>query len=746
MKALVYCMENWLGIAHLPRLLKNLGWEVHVSSPLGTHISRTRYKDRFLPQGVRKPDPGPIAQFGQVLADSRPDFIFPGDDSSTSLLHVYYELGAQNNAPQWELDLIRRSCGNPDFYARLELKRAQMEIADKVGIPAPAWRPANIALDALEFAEEHGYPVVLKTDIGTGGRGVKFCYSEDDIMREVKALQGGWNVCEFAKGKSISSGFVALDGELLEAFIFDRVRDNRGKTTVAEIMHQPHLIEHIEKFVKEVGYSGFGSMGFMLDDAGVGRFMEVNSRITPVGTAASLIGMDLPRALTRALHDERVAPSSGIAGKVVLFPQERERDPKMEGLEGIPEFMPKDDPDLLRSFWQTIDAPMPPELAGVNLWEKPIPNPPAFDKASPKRLLLFCIDEYWYGAARLPSMFEKAGWEVDVCAPPTSLVAKSRFRNRFIPRPSPRQTNAFFELSEAIRESLPDVIVPGDDRTVRLLREYAQRAEKEGASRWEIELLRRSVGAPNTFAGLEGKIRQMSIAARAGVQLPAWTSCTSVKDALAFTVEHGYPVVVKPDFGSGGVGVAICHSEDEIIRAAANISGAWCVSKYIPGPEQVFALYAYEGRVIEGFTFLKERRNPELGPSTVGLIVDNPTLRRMAERYCIEVRYTGFAGFSAIVREDGEAFFVEFNCRPVPMHAAISQLGLNFGEVLMAGLKGQPFRLEVPAGERIALFPQERLRDPSLQGLEGVLEDIPEDDPALLEALWARVKPKLTVV
>lgn len=740
MRALVYCMENWLGIAHMPRLLKNLGWEVHVSSPPGTHISQTRYKDRFLAQGLRKPDPGPIAQLGMILAESKPDFIIPGDDSSTSLLHVYYELGAKNGAPQWELDVIRRSCGNPEYYEKLEFKRYQMELVDKLGIPAPAWRPASIALDALAFAEEYGYPVVLKADIGTGGSGVKFCYNEDDIVREAKNLQGTWNVCQFAKGKSISSAFAAYDGELLEALVFDRYRDNGGKTTVADIIHKPRFFGHIAKFVKEVGYTGFGSMGFIVDEKDQEYFLEVNSRATPVGMAAILIGIDLPGAITRAFKGERCTPNDGITGRVVLFPQERERNPRMEGLDGIPEFMPPNDPELIRSFWKTVDAPFPPELAGNNLWEKPIASPRAYDSTNPKRVLLFCIDEFWYGAARLPGVFAKAGWEVDVCAPKTSFVAKTRFLNRFLPRASASQSDAYFELSNAIRESQPDFIIAGDDRALKLLHNYYRLAEKQGASAWEIGLLRRSIGSPASFNGLDGKVRQMSVAARAGVQLPAWRSGARVHDALAFSVENGYPVVIKPDFGSAGIGVSICHNEEEIKAAIAKVSGSWFASQFIDGKEFVFAFYAMEGRVVEGFTFYKERVHPPLGPSTVNQVVDAPAVRKMGERYVAEIGYTGFGAVSAIVREDGEAFFLEMNSRVVPMHLVVNALGLNFGEVLMAGAMGQSYKKTLESGTRIALFPQERIRDPRMEGLEGAYEDIPEDDPELLEMFWARVQ------
>ncbi len=747
MKALVYCMENWLGIAHMPRLLKNLGWQVDVSSPQGTHISQTRYRDRYLPQGVRTPDPGPIGQLGIILAESRPDFIIPGDDSSTSLLHVYYELGVQNGAPQWELDLIRKSCGNPEYYKTLEFKGAQMELVDKIGIPAPAWRPARLAIDALQFAEEFGYPVVLKTDIGTGGSGVKFCYSEDDVVREAKNLKGTWNVCQFAKGKSISTAWVAYEGVLLEALVFDRSRDNGGKTTVAEIIHKPRLVAHIAKFVAETGYSGFGSMGFILDDQDKEYFLEVNSRATPVGMGAILIGIDLPGALTKALNGEVCTPNHGITGKLILFPQERERDPQMEGLEGIPEFMPVDDPDLMRSFWRTVDAPYPPELSGVNLWEKPVENPPVYEKGRTGKALLFCIDEYWYGAARLPKVLVEGGWEVDVCAPESSLVAKTKFKSLFIPRPSARQMDAYVDLSRAIKQSLPDVIIPGDDRAVAVLRGYYRHAVKSNAPKWEIELLRRSLGNPSHYASLEAKSRQMILAARAGVQLPAWRSGKSLKDALAHTVEHGYPAVLKPDRGSGGVGVSFCHSEADIETALKSLHGSWTISQFMLGQDLTHAFVAVEGKIIDGCSFVKFRRNPpDTGPSTVIDIIDNPALKRMADRFVIEAGYTGFGAFSTVTNHEGEPYFIEFNSRPVPTHAAAILIGLDFGKAFLAGLRGEKYQPDWEPGARIVFYPQERIRDSRLEGLEGAIEDIPQDDPDLLAALEARIKPPLTIV
>ncbi|HIY67000.1 MAG TPA: carbamoyl-phosphate synthase large subunit [Candidatus Agrococcus pullicola] len=75
------------------------------------------------------------------------------------------------------------------------------------------------------------------------------------------------------------------------------------------------------------------------------------------------------------------------------------------------------------------------------------------------------------------------------------------------------------------------------------------------------------IGA-NVDAIQRGEDRQLfkQLVLDAGADVARSTIATSVRDALDFTSEFGYPVVVRPSFTMGGLGSGFAHDEDELRR------------------------------------------------------------------------------------------------------------------------------------------------------------------------------------
>ena len=95
------------------------------------------------------------------------------------------------------------------------------------------------------------------------------------------------------------------------------------------------------------------------------------------------------------------------------------------------------------------------------------------------------------------------------------------------------------------------------------------------------------------------KLAMRRAAAAAGVAVPAFAPVGSPADVVDFLRQHGGPVMVRPRFGGGSVG--ICQVNDAAQAAAVSIEdhpGGYLVEAYVPGPMfHVDALRA--GGVIE---------------------------------------------------------------------------------------------------------------------------------------------------
>ena len=70
-------------------------------------------------------------------------------------------------------------------------KAVSKQIAKKAGVPVvPGSAEAVETVDAaLKISEEIGYPVLLKAVAGGGGRGMRQCFSEDDVRNNFEAVQ-----------------------------------------------------------------------------------------------------------------------------------------------------------------------------------------------------------------------------------------------------------------------------------------------------------------------------------------------------------------------------------------------------------------------------------------------------------------------------------------------------------------------------------------------------------------------------
>ena len=68
------------------------------------------------------------------------------------------------------------------------------EIFTSFGLPVPGGKVATTVDEAVSLAEDYGLPVMVKSQVLTGGRGkaggVKFCATMDDVRENAEKIIG----------------------------------------------------------------------------------------------------------------------------------------------------------------------------------------------------------------------------------------------------------------------------------------------------------------------------------------------------------------------------------------------------------------------------------------------------------------------------------------------------------------------------------------------------------------------------
>ena len=358
---------------------------------------------------------------------------------------------------------------------------------------------------------------------------------------------------------------------------------------------------------------------------------------------------------------------------------------------------------------------------------------------SAARVLLLALRDDWLGPPRLAGALAAAGLEVAALCPAEGPLAASRFlRQRYCFNRG--QPPSLEQLRTALSEGPPARVLPMDDASVLLLRRLPQLQPPLPAT--QRTLLRAGGADPTSQSDWLDKAGSQQRARQSGLAVPDWLPWPAGAPPPPQAASLGLPLVLKPVVGYGGIGVRLIHDAAEL-AALPPPPRAMLLQRLIAGETWACGFYAEHGRLLAAFCAAKERQHPAFtGPSSRLRIEAQPLLRAATERLVTASRYSGFGSLDAQIDAEGKVWFLECNPRPSPFLHLGARAGPDLCAALAAAIAGRPY-IEPPlrrASWRVALYPQELLRDPLGRDLGGADWDRPEDDPPLAEwlAQWLR--------
>jgi ATP-grasp domain len=361
-RAMLVSMRNWLGAARLPRAFSRAGFEVVSLAYPNLLLGRSGYLSgqSYLPD--RGEDEELLAVARAALIAQRPAIVVPTDDASVELLQGVAAT-ARRELPSDDplFSLLRDSVGDCSKHAILRQRHGLARVAEDAGVRAPAYAVVHDAAEARAFGERHGFSVVLKSEASLAGMGVAICKDRAALESAVqrftneKAMAGGAVLQTYVTGRTAMRAVIAFRGRVLAGLSAIKVETHpapTGPSAVVQFIEHAEMMQTAQKMIAALGYSGFASLDFIVDDAGDAHLIELNTRPTPICHLGEHLGLDLCKSLRRALEgelDEDRDPSA-LPKKVALFPQEWVRD--QSSLHFLDSFhdVPWDEPDLIEGF------------------------------------------------------------------------------------------------------------------------------------------------------------------------------------------------------------------------------------------------------------------------------------------------------------------------------------------------------------------------------------------------------------
>jgi len=369
--------------------------------------------------------------------------------------------------------------------------------------------------------------------------------------------------------------------------------------------------------------------------------------------------------------------------------------------------------------------------------------------------LLVTCESTWLAPIRMPAALHRAGFDVTLLAPDGAVAAYSRYVTRS--RTLPATANAqewLFALIAAIDATAPDIVLPGDEMTLRLMQGLVTAPPpvlSPHAARALSDLVERSLGAPEFYDAGTDKARLAPLMQRAGVRVPDYAVVRSVDEAVRAARELGPDVVLKPSNGTGGRDVIPCDSPQAAAAAfhrvlAGNRRAAAfdreptvLVQRRIDGQMVGRSAVAFRGVELAGFTRERLRAMAARGGSTVVRYLHVPEPAAFSRRIAGTLGITGFVTHEFCVeRQTGHTYLIDLTRRMAPPTHTGSLVGVDLCVALAAALRGDVGTpLDLPEGYAymMTLFPQELWRDARSPALHEYPMDVPWDDPALLHEL-----------
>ncbi len=297
----------------------------------------------------------------------------------------------------------------------------------------------------------------------------------------------------------------------------------------------------------------------------------------------------------------------------------------------------------------------------------------------------------WWNAGLLP-VLRSLGEMVDrltvVSGERDTIVMHSRHVDDYMVLPADAGDLAVLEQLEQVAAGYGGaLLIPVDERATALVIRHRERLA--------LSLRLTPLPDPKMFALGTNKAQLAAFMDLRGIPHPRTLSGTGRNLSNLDWVGWKFPVLLKPDRGSGGQGINLCVDAAELSDAldrVASFEGQFLVQELIPGSDVDCSFLAVEGKIVAWSTQRAIAKPRGFGPATEIVLEEHPGLVRLTEQLCSALRWSGVGHLDTIQDErDGSYRVLELNGRFWTTLLASSAAGVNFPELLLSLDAGRDF-------------------------------------------------------
>jgi len=203
--------------------------------------------------------------------------------------------------------------GTAHLHAKIGLSRA----FTAAGIPTPAWRVARDPAGALQQATALGWPLLLKQDASSGGRGLSLCRNPEELAQAAVAQAGRPFLLQHWQAGRIYSVEALYRQGTLQAFALSEMLAGEGRFGPSThrcyglpVDQIPELDFHLERIGSALGLHGFANISLLhAGGAEPAQFIECDVRPNVWIHLDRALGGDFARAL-QVCHAPSPDPSA----------------------------------------------------------------------------------------------------------------------------------------------------------------------------------------------------------------------------------------------------------------------------------------------------------------------------------------------------------------------------------------------------------------------------------------------------
>jgi acetyl/propionyl-CoA carboxylase alpha subunit len=269
-------------------------------------------EDREAPAAALADYSYPLPEGGYLNADA---IFTAAKRSGASAIHPGYGFFAEN--PKFIRDCEAKGIifvgPTADAAEALGDKIQCRRLATKVGVPTLAGGddPAGTTEEVLQQASVTGYPVLVKAAAGGGGRGIRIARNQDELLRAVESaskegerlfLDGRVFLERYLEGARHIEIQMLADKHGTVVYLGERdCSIQRRRQKIVEEAPGPLTVDiraqmgqHAVQLAKASGYSGLGTVEYLLAQDGRFYLLEVNTRLQVEHPVTEMItGRDL---------------------------------------------------------------------------------------------------------------------------------------------------------------------------------------------------------------------------------------------------------------------------------------------------------------------------------------------------------------------------------------------------------------------------------------------------------------------